>query len=184
MERGKIDIEEIKSHIYLCQDKEWINVDDTNCYAYALGLDYPEYDILSHAYQLGVIGSIKNGYHPMDVCFLSHEERLKLDLKTLKIKFKEIDPREKSFCKTNYFMGKLYSIDYYWSIALYSDEDDFHFLRKGFDGKWYQKNGYHSSPVDYDRDNEIIMDPRTCNLGDYEYRNTYQLKLTRKANKC
>jgi hypothetical protein len=180
MGTGKIDIKEVKNHICLFLDKEWEYVDDTNCYAFALGLDYPESQILSHAYQLGVIGSIKYGIRPMDICFLSHEDRLIIDLKTLKINYSEIDPSEKSYCKTNYLKGRLRSIDYCWSIALFGDGEDFHFLRKGFDDIWYQKNGYHSTPVNYDKDNKIILDPRTCNLGEYEYIKSYQLKLTKK----
>ena len=180
MSKNDINIEEIKKHICLHHDREWNNIYETNCYAYALGLDYPEEEILDYAYQLGIIGSIRYGFHPMDVCFLSYEERLKLDLKALKIKYREIDPEVKTFYIRN--KGIIRTTDYFWSIALFDNGEDFHFLRKGFDDNWYHKYGYSSSPINYDQDNRIILDPRECNLGEYEYRRTYQLKLTRRAN--
>lgn len=178
MEMGKLDIEEIKSHIHLFDDGEWKNTFETNCYAYALGLDYPEDKIFFHAYQLGAFFAIqKRGYIPNNLGFYPYDERLELDLKTLKIDFKEVDPKVK-----NYSVTHDKNTDYYWSIALFDGCMDFHFLRKGFDGKWYHKNGYLLNPTNRDKNNKIILDPRKCNLGHYEYKKTYQLKLTRKSS--
>ncbi|MBR2712342.1 MAG: hypothetical protein IKE73_01385 [Bacilli bacterium] len=182
MSKENLNIEEIKRHIYLFEDGEWENNFDTNCYAYALGLDYPEKAFPFRAYQLGVFGAIRYGFAPMDVCFFTYEDRLKFDLKALKIKYREIDPEEKTFYIRHDKRGENYTIDYFWSIALFDNGQDFHFLRKGFDDKWYHKYGYFSYPFNLDRDNKIILDPRECNLEDYEYRKTYQLKLTRKSS--
>ena len=177
MKEKKLNIEEIKSHIYLGEDRKWENNLDTNCYAYALGIDYPEDKFFVHAYQLGAFAAIqKRGYIPNDLGFYPYVERLESDLKTLKIKFTEVDPDVENYCVINEEKG---TIDYCWSIALFDGCMDFHFLRKGFDGKWYHKQGYFLDPINHDNDNKKILDPRKCNLGDYEYIKTYQLKLTR-----
>ena len=182
MKQGKLNIEEIKSHICLTKDGEWNNRFGTNCYAFALGLDIPEKSFPFRAYQLGMFYVFQRGYNPNNFWFYPYEERLEKDLKTLKIEFKEVDPEVDNYCVKHEKNGKCDSIDYYWSIALFDGVMDFHFLRKGFDGKWYHKYGYFTSPVNHDRDNKIILDPRDCNIENYEYQKTYQLKLTRKES--
>ena len=180
MEKAKINIEEIKSHICLRKDRIWKNIEDTNCYAYALWLDYPESKFPYMAYQLGSFSAMQRlGNIPNDLGFYPYEGRLEKDLRTLKIKFTEIDPDVDNFCVINEETG---TIDYCWSIALFDGPMDFHFLRKDFDGRWSHKRGYFEEPRDYDSDDRKILDPRKCNLEDYEYIKTYQLTLTRKTN--
>ncbi len=181
MEKTRLNIEEIKSHICLRKNRTWKYFEDSNCYAYALGLDYPEDGFFLHAYQLGAFAAMqKLGYIPEDLGFYPYEGRLENDLKTLKIKYTEIEPEADSYYVINKEKG---TIDYYWSIALFDGSMDFHFLRKGFDGKWYHKQGYFLKPIDHDNNDRKILDPRKCNLGNYEYVKTYQLKLTTKTSK-
>ena len=181
MEKTKLNIEEIKSHICLREDATWENSEDTNCYAFALGLDYPEDKFFCHAYQLGAFAAMqRRGSIPNDLGFYPYEGRLENDLRTLKIKFTEIEPNVENYDVINKEKG---ITDYYWSIALFDGCMDFHFLRKGFDGKWYHKRGYFEEPRDYDSDGKTILDPRKCNIEDYEYIKTYQLKLTSKTSK-
>lgn len=180
MEKRHLNIEEIKSHIYLFGDRKWKNNSDTNCYAYALGLDYPEDQLFFRAYQLGAFSALqKRGYIPNNLGFYPYDERLENDLKTLKIEYTEVDPDVDNYYVLNKEDG---TTDYYWSIALFDGCMDFHFLRKGFDGKWYHKQGYFLSPINYDTNNRRILDPRKCNLGNYKYIKTYQLKLTRNTS--
>ena len=180
MKKTRLNIEEIKSHICLCHDRKWESNGKTNCYAFALGLDYPEENFSFDAYHLGAFHAMqKHGYVPNDIGFYPYEDRLENDLKTLKIEFTEIDPEADNYYVINRENG---TIDYYWSIALFDGCMDFHFLRKGFDGKWYHKQGYHLNPIDHDNSDRKILDPRKCNLGDYEYVKTYQLKLTKKTS--
>lgn len=51
----KISVDDLVDYISLTYDY-WENAMDTNCYAFALGLDIPEDEIVKNAYQLGVIG--------------------------------------------------------------------------------------------------------------------------------
>lgn len=91
----KMELEYLRSCIDL-EKKEWINRYATNCYAYALGLDIPQYKIKKYAYTPGIISN-SDIYLPSYDEFI-YEDLIKniyLDLKTLGIDFKEIDPTDK-----------------------------------------------------------------------------------------
>lgn len=45
---------------------------------------------------------------------------------------------------------------------------DFHWVREDYDGSWSQKLG-HNAPTNRDMAGKIITDPRTANLGDYNF---------------
>lgn len=160
-----ISIDDIVDYISLKCDY-WENAMDTNCYAFALGLDIPEYEIAENAYQLGVIGAILNDIDIRKLFKMTYEERLALDLNSIRIPFKECDPLEKL------------KIEQY-KIAMFANYDrvnDFHFMREDFDGIWWQKwGGLISYPINKDNDKKIITDPRTCNIGEYKYIKTYAL---------
>lgn len=177
METLKLSIDEIKQLISL-KEEYWEYDLDTNCYAFALGLDFPENEIVKNAYQLGIIGATINNRPINQLKKMTFEERLFLDLRTLKINYEEVLPSEKSGFD---FYTKNDGITYlnnYWLIALFSNDKNFHFLRKSYDGIWYQKHGYFASPINYDNDKRIITNPKQCNITGYQYIKTYKLKYT------
>lgn len=161
----KISVNDIVDYISLTYDY-WENAMDTNCYAFALGLDIPEDEIVKNAYQLGVIGATLNDIDLKSLFKMTYEERLALDLNSMQIPFRECDPLEK-------LKFEQYKIAMF---ANYSIKNDFHFMRQDPDGIWWQKwGGLISYPINKDNDKKIITNPRTCNIGDYQYIKTYAL---------
>lgn len=172
----KKTIEEIKELISL-KEEYWEYYQDTNCYAFALGLDVPENEIIKNAYQLGVIGAAVYEIPIQKLKKMSFEKRLVLDLQALKISYKEASPSDKTYSKfiNNY-------ISNYWIIALFQNQDDFHFLRKNYNDEWYHKRGYLASPIAYDDNKQIITDIIQCSIGNYRYVKTYQLHTCQKIH--
>lgn len=161
----------------------WNNIQGTNCYAYALGLDINEKRIAKCAYQPGVMGSIMLHKPIVNIKNMTIEERMILDLKALKIYCKEIEVEESElkFCSKRTENDNSITT-YYWPVAIFEDinSDNFHFMRLTSDGTWYHKFGYFSSPHNYDEDKRIITDPRECNLNNLKYKKTYQLICNQK----
>lgn len=166
----KLSTYEIKQLISLKEDY-WENNFDTNCYAFALGLDIPETDIIYNAYQPGIIGSIIYDIPAKRLINMSYEERIILDMKALKIQFNEALPNEET--KYSYIKN---SIEKTWIIALFSNDRDFHFARKNYDGKWYHKIGYFGIPTAYDSNHKIINNVASCSIRDYQYIKSYRLQ--------
>ena len=165
-----MSLDELRSNIQIYPET-WINLHTTNCYAYALGLDIPEYKICNGAYQPGSFS--------MDVNPLVFEEyfdyntlikNLENDLKKLGVFYREVEPDE--LLTTNE-----------WKIALFTDNCDkeriidFHFLRQKIDSSWFHKNGFSGSISKFDRSGKIITDPRKCYLLNYQYKKCYALSL-------
>ena len=101
---------------------------NTNCYSHAIGATYPELEI----YRIGAISNLKS----IDQKYTSKEEILNLlfeDLKTLKLKYEEIDLDNDVDLEENQYIIKLY-------IQFSSDGKifDYHFIRFE-DGKWTEK---------------------------------------------
>lgn len=165
MDSLKISIDDILDYICLkCEN--WENAMDTNCYAFALGLDIPESDIIKNAYQLGVIGATIQGIDIKKLLEMSYEERLALDLNNMRIPFIECDPLAK-------IKFEQYKIAMF---ANFNRTNDFHFMREDPYGIWWQKwGGLFSYPINKDNDSKIITDPRKCNIGEYQYIKTYAL---------
>ena len=171
----------------ICVDVEpkfWKSVRQTNCYAYALGLDVNESCIASRAYQPGTIGMLLFHYSLFDIENMTIERRMLLDLEALNIRYKEVGIEE--LYNERFYFSKdwlISSITYSWPIALFTSNEnqfDFHFLRKCDDGQWSHKLGWYNPPGITDLENKIITDPTTCNLGKYEYKKTYLLTLNQK----
>lgn len=165
----KIDYSTIKDLISL-REEYWENDFDTNCYAFSLGLDIPEDEIIKNAYQLGVMGATVRQI-PINVLKkLTFEERLILDLDVLDIKHRDSTVDDSSgyrFCKRY--------IDIWWIISLLSNGKNFHFIRKNYDGIWYQKWGYFGPVTNFDFDRKIITNPNEANFGEYKLVKTYKL---------
>ena len=118
--------------------KEWINVNKTNCYAYALGIDVNYED-------LGI-----NGYEPGFTCDLrlpSNFDGSDLinnvvkDLDNLGIDFRHVNDYYKlgeGEWRIAIFGGYRYSFDKF---------DDYHFMRQSLDGIWVHKSGYYGKPT-------------------------------------
>ena len=101
-----------------------------------------------------------------------------LDFEALGIKCREALPTEESYFRFDDSSRKIRFCNLHWIISLFKEEDDansFHFVRKSYCGDWYHKMGYFASPLQYDYDHNKIVDPRTCNLGKYQYVKTYEL---------
>lgn len=143
-----IDEKNIKSQISL-KEEYWEVYFGTNCYAFALGLDVPESEICKDAYELGIIGANKFNIPIKDILKLSFESRLLLDLKALKIAYKEIDKTEKAGF---YYIGNY--ICRHWDIILFKEKNgnSFHFVRKNYNGVLYHKIGYFAQPMKLEKD--------------------------------
>lgn len=174
----KMSLNEIKGQIQVYPES-WINMKTTNCYAYALGLDIKESDICSGAYQPGAISG-KNDLSSSYRRFLYSNliKCIETDLNSLDILYREINTMDKVELNE-------------WKMALFvetyhkcDDGDDylsgFHFLRTNQRDIWVHKPDYYTSPRKKDDFNQIITDPKECNLYFYEYKKCYALKLNKR----
>ncbi len=163
-----MSLQEIRNLIDI-EKKEWVNIFDTNCYAYALGLDVPNYQIRDFAYIPGTIAGSR-----VDLVFNSvfaYNDLIRnmfLDFQALGIDYKEVNCFDPVF-------------DDEWKIALfiskvYGGLDDFHFLRQRRDELWYHKSGVFGVSS-YDDGGLLITDPRKCFLDGYTYNKCFCLKL-------
>lgn len=165
----KMELEYLRSCIDL-EKKEWINRYATNCYAYALGLDIPQANIIKYAYTPGIISN-SDIYLPACNEFIYEDliNNIYLDLKALSIDFKEIDPTDK--------------IDENeWKIAIFTAQNygrlyDYHFLREHRDGIWYHKIGWNGEVSKYDCNGDVITNPKDCYIPCRSYKKCLSLKL-------
>lgn len=140
---NEVNEKKIKSYISLKSDY-WENILKTNCYAFALGLDVPEHEIFLSAYQLGFMAKEKFNIPLCEIKEMTYEQRLLLDLKALKIAYEVIkDDKIVGYYEVGNYVCN------YWDILLFShcSHRDFHFARRGYDGKLYHKMGYWNVPA-------------------------------------
>lgn len=142
----------------------WQNNDETNCYAFALGLDIPQEEICRCAYE---IGTMYYFYNKTKRRYMHHEELLQLDFKTLKLGYREADiyePLKEGEWKIAYF------------DSIY--ECGFHFFRQTENGVWWHKFDFGYTPTCLDDDNNIITNPTNCHINHrgLEYQKCYILK--------
>ena len=166
MGKLNINVKELTKHIELKTDY-WINKETTNCYAYAMGFDIPEYAIRNNAYCVGTIGLTTKGISIWRIKDFSYNERLLMDLKALKLKYQEVDIDEeiKDDNRNSYFL-----------ISLLESNRDFHFLRK--DKKtniWWHKRGWYNEPCFVDDYLRSITNPKEATIGHYRYVKTYKI---------
>lgn len=108
----------------------------TNCYCYALGIDYPRLfferylyaEIDSFYHELGFISRCSKPY-----VISKKIENLYKDLETLNIRFYETDIDSQT--KHDGYKIAFYNCD---------NSCDFHFFRQNIDGSWSEKQGYSS----------------------------------------
>ena len=158
----------------------WDNIDDTNCYAWALGIDLSSQE-LEEKSNIDVynVGAISNNY-----CSIQTNDELiyalKEDLKILSINIEEVN--------IDYELNKKE-----WKIALFNTKPyyecglfmtDFHFLKQIDNFNWSHKNGYFKKISFLDSENNIINNPVTAKIyvdGNkeikYDYVATYKLNL-------
>ena len=167
----KIPLTEIRGKIQMYPEN-WINMKETNCYAYALGLDIKESDICKNAYQPGTISETVNlrqyESFPYEVLISGLEN----DLDVLGINYRLIKPDEKIELNE-------------WKIVLmvkkYCDGlDNFHFLRQDIDGIWSHKVGYQHRISRKDSLGCIISNPIESHFFFYTYDKCYALRLNKK----
>lgn len=165
----KMSLQEIRNAIDL-NKTNWVHNGDTNCYAYALGLDIAECDIIEYAYVPGVMsGSSVRLYEDPPFQCTDFINNLYNDLNFLGIDFREVKPNE-------------IILPNEWKIAIYTTPCrngcmDFHFLRLCGDGMWHHKNGYNFRPTVYDDDDKIITNIEDCYLELKKYEKCLSLKL-------
>lgn len=171
----KIDLNELKGQIQIFP-KNWYNLYETNCYAYALGIDIREDDICSFAYQPGIISETID---LPNLDYFSYDDLIKAvesDLDVLDINYREIKPNDDTF-------------DNEWKIALmveYLDDncsdsylENFHFLRSNKNNIWIHKDSYLGQISKKDDSYNNITDPRSCDMCLYKYKKCYALSLNK-----
>lgn len=168
-----MDLSEIREQIQVYPEN-WINIYTTNCYAYALGLDIPEYKICKGAYQPGTI-SMDNNPLMFEKYFDYNTltENLEKDLKTLGIYYKEVPPEYN--VKTDEWKIALFIDSYYGEKII-----DFHFLRQKSNANWFHKNGFKGVPRERDYLGKIITDPINCRLDPYKYKKCLCFNIRKK----
>lgn len=170
----KMSLKSLRGQIQVYPEN-WININYTTDYAYTLGLDIEEQKICKDAYVPGTMSSFINSlkivrYFP----YSKLEYKIKKDLKKLGISCRVIKP--------NY---EINSDE--WKMAIfvkyYDDErtlkrlENYKFMRGNSDGTWSYKHGYFNVPTNLDFSENIIEDPRKCDLGKYKYQKCYALRL-------
>lgn len=159
--------------------KDWVNIEETNCYAYALGLDVDHNDLCSlFNYNPGTFIE-EELYQPFSADELLFN--LEGDFEALGLKYIEVNPD---------FIINKDSLKREWKIAVMATREynlkyyDFHFLRQTINGIWTHKKGFRYGPIDFDSRNKKIISPidsiiETDGLflnTKYEYIKTYCLK--------
>lgn len=164
----KMSLDEIKGKIQIYPEY-WFNFHTTNCYAYALGLDIPEYKICSGAYQPGTISQSANIRESEYFSKVELLKGLRKDLEILNVSYREV-------C----YDTKIEEDE--WKIALlfekyYGNLIDFHFLRENKNGNWFHKNGFNGIITKKDHLGRIITNPETAFLSPYTFDSCYALKI-------
>ena len=133
-------VKKIKESISL-REEYWENIFETNCYAFALGLDIPENNICKNSYQPGIIASKTFNISLNELARLKIEDKMILDLRALKIGFKlsEVNTKQEYISLGNYWCNL-------WDVLLFLNENDFHFARINYNGEMYHKIGYFGFP--------------------------------------
>lgn len=165
----KISLQNLRNMIDV-NKTNWVNMDSTNCYAYALGLDIPNYNIIDYAYAPGVISN-SSIFLPSYKLFTYDMllNNIYSDLEALGVDIREIRPLDTISEEE-------------WKIALFTVGDygylkDYHFLRQHKDNIWYHKNGYRGTILPYDSNGIIIRNPEDCHFNRRCYDKTFALKL-------
>lgn len=168
----KMSLNEIRGKIQI-NPEYWINLFETNCYAYALGLDLVQSDICKGAYQPGTISGKYTLWDKENFTYNELIAGIESDLSALMINYQEVD--------FNYDTN-----DDEWKIAVYTKQSgyeqfsDFHFLRTTRGGIWMHKDGFMGSPTKKDYLGNIIKNPVDCFMCSYEYKKCYVLKKNEK----
>lgn len=170
----RMDLNEIKGKIQMYPEN-WQNLKETNCYAYALGLDISENKICNFAYQPGMISETLNLPNMDHFSYQNLVKGVESDLEYLGLSYREIDPKDDI------------QLDE-WKIALMiencnddsEDElDNFHFLRTNKNNNWVHKCSYLDPISKKDNLQQTIEDPRECELSPYQYKKCYALKINK-----
>ena len=170
----KMSLQELRKEVDF-KKTDWVNIDDNNCYAYALGLDIPQREIKDRAFVPGVISASNAPIHPNRI--FSYDVLLNniyLDLEALSINYREIKPFddvEIDEWKIALFITRAYYKDHNLYLT------DFHFLRQCSDGFWYHKDGYGGIISKRDSYNRDITNPERCFLSGRAYKKCLSLRL-------
>ncbi len=173
----KMSLRKIRGSIQVYPEN-WINVMETNCYAYALGLDIKENDICKYAYRPGTISVNRKLFvykdekeemlHSKYLSYDSFIDKLESDLECLNLEYREAG------------LGEPIDSDE-WKIALLTRKDDdrirdFHFIRQNSDGIWTQKKDYYCGIDTVDCVDETVKYPAYGHWKSFEYGKCYVLK--------
>ena len=123
----------------------WNSKYNTNCYAFALGLDVPQDNICHHAYYPGniahnVLATTTNDY---GITKEEIEEQLFFDFRALRMTYQAFQDEDKY-----QYLKVLDHPDFYWDILFFLNPSipDYHFARVTNDGKLYHKQGWQLNP--------------------------------------
>ena len=165
----RMSIKKIKKAMEVEKDyKSWINIGNTNCYAYALGLDIPEWRIHWKAYNLGYF-ALFSKYKKEDE-LKTYEDRLIADLEFLNIDY-DVCLDIGYHCDFDPCYEKHRDILFFQKLKC-GEDSDFHFARYGKDGKLYHKKGWGRDPLE-----TTIED---IEKDGYKFSKRYRLYLDRK----
>lgn len=162
--------------------KTWENNYKTNCYAYVLGLDIPNYQISPYHYNPGSFGNIM-----INPRMFNYDELINgiyKDLEKLNVTYKSVP--------SNYVLE-----ENEWKIAIFTVKKvfenncfDFHFVKQIENGIWTHKQGDMYGPTDMDYNNKKIINPEEANISlqvfnsngiievhKYQYNETLCLKM-------
>lgn len=164
----KMPLTEIRGSIQIYPET-WTNMKETNCYAYALGLDIKESNICERAYQPGTISETVNLRQYESFSYEMLISGIENDLDFLGINYREVEPEEKVELNE-------------WKIALmikkYCDGlDNFHFIRQDMNDAWSNKVGYQYRISKKDSLGNIINNPVSSRFFFYTYDKCYALSL-------
>ena len=151
------------------KNRYWKNLNRTNCYAYALGLDVPEEEIMDGAFHvLGKMAiSTDLEMTDEDMYYISSIERLEMDLDFLHLKYEEAGPFD--LVKDNEWLIAFFNCPY----NLYGD---FHFARRNDAGLWVHKLGWKGKLSVHDDQNKLIINPKKAGFDFYVFEKCLKLR--------
>lgn len=171
----KMSLQELSDSIDIDKFKkrDWNSKKTTNCYAYALGIDIPEYEVLSCGYEPGAISGVPFSLvGQIQFNYRSLLESIYADFEALGLDYTLCDP-------TQEIVGDGWKISLFTTSPIYTYNDvvfsDFHFMRQADNGFWYHKKGYSGSIVRRDDNFRLIKDSSSCYMNRYLYKESYIL---------
>lgn len=174
----EISIDQIRQQIQV-YPQSWIHLFETNCYAYALGLDIKQKQICPGAYAPGTISQTNEIFFQTKFSYDNLIDGIESDFNLLGIDYREGLPDEKipnDMWKVALFVRyeKVLNIST-WAFENTNLLTDYHFIRANSNNIWTYKNGFSGH---IERTKEPIHS--NFHYDDYEYQKCYILRLDKR----